>query len=121
MSKIIQVINVMISNSGMISQVTVGEDEYFFLYDKKHKWSTNRDDDGTYYLHYYPGPEQIKKLASFDEREWSVYKKFISYSSKEIKTREAYESMQELYNLIREKSFNIDEAFDDIIDSDLQI
>lgn len=119
MSKIIAVINVMISNSNKISQVSLLGKECFFLYDHKHKWSISRSDDDVYYLHYYPGNETIDQLASMEEIEWVNYNKLITYSSKEIKTREAYESMQELYRLIKEKSFGIDEAFDDIINSDV--
>lgn len=119
MSKIIAVINIMISNSNKISQVSLIDRECFFLYDQKHKWSiTQGDDNDVYYLHYYPGEEMIDQLASMEEIEWAHYNKLITYSSKELKTREAYESLQELYRIVKEKSFGVDDAFDDIIKSD---
>ena len=123
MSKIIRAINVMISNSDKISRVissttTPEQAEYFFVYDQKHKWSISLGHDGVYFLHYYSGPESIEALASFDPEKWSFYDKFVTYSSKELKTREAYESLQELYRVIQEKLYRVHEALDDIIESD---
>ena len=39
----------------------------------------------------------------------------VSYSSKEIGTREAFESLSELYHLLTEKLYGIDRVLDDII------
>lgn len=112
MIKIITAINVMISNSKKVSKIlTAKSGELFFLYDDKHKWSVAKRED-VHYLHYYTGDETIEQLASEDD--WELIT-FMTYSSKELKTREAYESMQELYSIIKEKSLGVEDALDDII------
>ncbi len=120
MSKIIRAINVMISNSKKITNVILSEKEYFFLYDRKHKWSISKNEEkNVFYLHYYPGEETLEDLSSITPEDWDYHNiSYITYSSEEIKTREAYESMQELYRITKEKSLGIDKVFDDIIDSD---
>lgn len=117
MSKIIAVINSMISNSNKISQIIPRQKEYYFLYDNKYKWSISVDNNDVFYLHYYAGEESIEQLASYSALEWSEYQ-YVTYSSKQMKTREAYESMQELYRIVKEKLCGVDEAFDDIIKGD---
>ena len=116
MSKIITVINTMISNSDNISQIIQHKKEYFFIYDNKYKWSINVQSN-VYILNYYAGKESIEKLANFSAIEWSEYP-FVTYTSQDMKTREAYESMQELYRIVQEKLYGVDRAFNDIIESD---
>ena len=117
-SKAIRAINIMITNLDKITDVIRNEDEYFFLYDKKHKWSISELGGEEIYLHYYTGPEDLKLIASFEHLDWQHYKTFVTYSTEELKTREAIESMKELYRLVKEKCFGVDKAFDDIISSD---
>ena len=121
MSKIIPVINVMISNQDKISEVTRGISDpptYFFLYDKKHKWSIFRDAFNNYFLSYYTTDLSIEDLANFDAPDWTKFHDYIIYSSRELKTREADESLREIYILIKEISSGADSAFDEIIGSD---
>ena len=121
MSKVIQVINVIISNSDKINKVNIGICDppmYFFLYDKKHKWSIYKDKYDNYYLKYYTSNLSIKDLSSKDASEWTSFHDYISYSSSEFKSREANESLRELYLLIKEIASGVDSAFDEIIDSD---
>lgn len=113
MSKIVQVINAMISNSEKISNVSKNKKEYFFLYDKKHKWSIVRSDEENYAIHFYPINEMsIEALSNFTDWEMMEY---VTYSTLDIKTREALESFRELYQLVSEKVFGIDDVFDDIL------
>jgi hypothetical protein len=111
----------MIVHSEKISNVLKGinEIEIFFLYDLKHKWSIFKSSSkDEYNLHYYPGKESLEQLASFTF-EWEEYNDFITYSSEDLKTREAYESMEELYRTVKEKAYGIDKALDDIIADDI--
>lgn len=111
--KIIQVINTMISNSEKISNVLKNDSEYFFLYNKKHKWSIKQNSDG-YLLFFYPTESyNIEQLANLVE--WNNFNEIVTYKSDEIKTREATESFSELYQIVSEKLYGIDDIFDEII------
>ena len=89
-----------------------------FLYDNKYKWSISKDPFNNYWLHYYTDPSPIEEIASMDVVKWKKYDRFITYSTKELKTREASESLHGLYQLLKEILLGIDSAFDDIIESD---
>jgi len=123
MSKIVLAVNSMITNSKEISDVSNIGSEYYFLYKKKYKWSIYKgddeyNDDYYYALTYYAGKETIdtllkwKREASHDY--WKAYPQII-YSTATLKTTETMESFAELYNIISEKSFDVDIVLDDII------
>ena len=113
MNKIVQVINAMISNSDKISNVRKNNKEYFFLYNNKFKWSISRGDDENYYVHFYPlNDMNIEELSTF--LDWDQYE-YVTYSIKDIKTTEAIESFRELYQIVSDKVFGIDDIFDEII------
>jgi hypothetical protein len=116
--KIIQVINSMISNKDKITGVLKNGKEYFFLYDKKYKWSiTKSSDEDVYYLHFYPANDMtLLELSRFEN--WQNYDNFITYNSVDHKAIEAEESFKKLYLLVSEKLFDIDKIFDDIIGED---
>lgn len=115
--KVIQVINTMIANSSKISNVIKNDTEYFFVYDKKHKWSISKGEEtDEYYLHFYPTNDMnIEQLSKFSN--WQSYSGFITYKSQEIKTKEAIESFSELYQTVVGKVFGVDDIFDEIINS----
>lgn len=118
MSKVVQAVNAMLSNSKLITDVMVEDAEYFFLYKSKYKWSIKQVEDQTF-LWFYPGSEslqQLRHIALGDD--WRSVP-MIRYSDKEIGTKEAKQSFVELYNLVKEKVYGIDDALDDII-SDLE-
>lgn len=116
MSKIVQAVNAMISNPDKISGVVVQERKYFFLYDRKYKWSISRytTDSGTdeYFLRYYPGDDTLEQLAA--ERVMAD-EKVVSYDTEEIGTREARESFRELCTTVKERLLNVNKALDEII------
>lgn len=115
MSKIVQVVNAMISNKEKITNVIPNNREYFFLYDKKYRWSISPLEDENYNLFLYPSSnESTNELALKEDHEWAFYN-LIRYTTKEIKTKEAYESFHELYQTVSEKSYGIDGIFDDIL------
>lgn len=115
--KIIQVINAMIANKSKITNVTRNDKEYFFLYDKKHKWSIiKRDAEDEYILHFYPTDDMTyEQLVGFTD--WQNFSGFVTYQSQEIKTKEAIESFSELYQIVAGRVFGLDEIFDEIINS----
>jgi hypothetical protein len=117
MSKAIQAINVMIGNSSQISNIIKNNKLYFFLYANKHKWSI-RENQGDIYLFYYPGQESLQEIATMAPNSLLNYDNFVTYSTEEFKTREAIESLQELYRVVKEKSLGVDKALDDIIGRD---
>jgi hypothetical protein len=116
--KIVQVLNTMITNQTKISNVLRNDKEYFFLYDKKYKWSiTKADKSEDYYVHFYPTDHlSIEELASNDD--WEGFNHFITYSTVDLKTKEAQETFTELYQIVANKVYGLDDIFDDIIRGD---
>jgi hypothetical protein len=117
MSKIVRAINAMVSNPDKIKAVTPGveNDEVFFSYMEKHKWSLvheNRED--RYLLHFYPADIPLERLARIPPGEWESIP-MVSYSSDELSGREAIASMRDLYMIVREKAYGVDEVLDEII------
>lgn len=111
MSKIVQAVNAMISNHHLISDVVRGENEIFFLYKGKYKWSMNLRDD-SYYLWYYPGKQSIEHLA---QEQWDEEIPMVTYKDADIGTKEAKASFAELYTVVKEKVYGVDAVLDDII------
>lgn len=119
MSKIVQAINSMIANPSLITNVIKADDELFFLYKQKYKWSITRRDDG-HHLWYYPDNLPLEDLAHI----FSMGMDFksipmVHYHDGEIGTKEAKSSFAELYTTITEKAFGINEVLDDIISDGL--
>lgn len=115
MSKIVTAINAMIRNSEKISKVLLGRDnEIFFEFDKKHKWSIVKRDDDTL-LWFYPGTVRLEDLANYANQDWEDFP-MITYRASEIGGREAKESFDELHLLVREKAYGIDKVLKDIIE-----
>lgn len=111
MSKIVIAVNSMISHADQISNVEKSEDEYYFLYNNKYKWSM-REKDGNYFLYFYPGNETLDQLINtIDFNSIDL----VIYSTQDLKTREAEESFRELYLILKEKFFEVDSALEDII------
>jgi hypothetical protein len=117
MSKIVQAVNAMISNSKLITSVIKGESELFFLYKNKYKWSISKREDG-HILWYYPGSETLQSLASHDGDDWQGVE-MVTYKDSEIGTKEAKATFSELYTLLNEKIYGIDDVLNDIISDDL--
>ena len=114
MAKIVQVANAMVSNSNKISNVLRNDKEYFFLYNKKYKWSISKSEDEDYYLHFYPTDSMtIEELSVFND--WAVFNQFVTYTTKDIKTQESIETFRELYQIVSDKIFGLDDIFDEII------
>ena len=86
------------------------------LYDEKYKWSINLQND-EYYVRFYPKDDiQIGDIPN--QLGWGSYRDFVTYSTEELKTREARETFTELYQLTADKLYGIDDIFDSIIGDD---
>ncbi len=114
MSKVVQAINAMISNPDLITDVMKNNVEFFFVYKGKYKWSTIRTNDGEHYLYFYPGSQNIESLAQYDGLDWEGTP-IVTYSASEIGTKEAVASFSELYTLIKERVYGVNDVLDDII------
>lgn len=113
MSKIVQAVNAMITNADWITPVIKNGDEIFFVYRGKFKWSISKR-DGEHLLWYYPGDESIESLSSYDGHDW-VDTPMVTYRDSEIGTREAKASFAELYTLVKERLYGVNNVLDDII------
>jgi len=112
--KIVEAVNSMIINSTLISNVFKKENEIFFIYNKKYKWSVSRNENNIYFLYIYPKTYLTLEQLAY-EVDYSVFDDFIVYRSDEIKTREAIETFAELYQVLSDKLFGVDDILDDII------
>ena len=119
MSKIVIAANAMIEYKEKITNVIPGWNaaEVFFLYDNKYKWSVFKRSDGHYSLMYFPGNQSLSVLAGMEDQEWADFTQHVTYSSKDIGTRESLDTFQDLYNLVVNRKYGMEEVLDDIINS----
>ncbi len=119
MSRIVSAINSMINNAGKITKVIPSEGVYYFLYADKYKWSIIKYADDSYYLNYFPGELTIEKMAELSDYDWNEMNiENVRYSTDDLKAKEAYESFRELFLIVKEKLFGVDQVLDDIIEDD---
>ncbi|OXB20234.1 hypothetical protein B0A80_19245 [Flavobacterium tructae] len=120
--KIVLVINAMITNKEKISNILLDQQEIYFLYNNKYKWSIEKvveNWSNQYELNFYPkNPDAIVE----DDLEDIIYKKrhgsilnVATYSTSDLKGTETYESFKELYQLLIDKFYGIDDMFEDIL------
>lgn len=117
MNKIIQVINTLVSNSGKITNVLVTQnDEFFFMYNNKHKWSIieSKEDIDSISIFLYPD-ETIKLETLAFDTDYNDYKRFVAYRSQDFKSTEAIESFRELLKIVKDKIYGVDEILDEIL------
>ncbi|WP_052435033.1 hypothetical protein [Ectopseudomonas mendocina] len=121
MSKIVQAINSMIANAGLLANVVEGHntrngEEYFFCYKEKYIWSIYLREDGDYWVYYYPEAMSSAQAASIQD--FSTYPT-VAYGDNDLRSREARESVAELFMILKGKLYDIDAVLDDIINDDL--
>lgn len=118
MSKVISAANAMIANPKKIRPVLLGQggNEIFFTYDGKHNWSMTSP-NGNYFLFFYPAASNytLEQLANIEDPEEWEHLAMVRYDAKELGTREAMQTLSELYTVIKEKVYGVNEALDDII------
>jgi hypothetical protein len=114
MNKIVRAINAMISNASKITDVSMADGQYYFLYDGKHKWSITHLGDDDYTLAYYASPYSIGQIHTLRTAPgFSVEP--VPYSLSDIGTREARDSFCDLYTTIRDKASGLNKVMDEII------
>ena len=118
MSKVVQAVNAMITNSKDISNVIKSGNELYFLYNKKYKWSMAAK-DGEYHLWFYPGSNTLESLIFQLENGDIDNISMVHYIDADIGTKEARASFADLYMVLSEKIYGIDEVLDDIISGDI--
>jgi hypothetical protein len=120
MSKIVQAVNAMISNKPLITSVISSNDEIFFTYRDKYIWSVRREPDSNeFLLWHYPGTDDIEQIAGNEGDDWERVP-MVVYKTAEIGTKEARASFAELYSMVKERLYGMDDVLDDIIsDADL--
>jgi hypothetical protein len=93
--------------------------EIFFRYRGKYIWGLLRDSGGECILWYYPKVDDVESLLGIEGDEWNGIT-MVVYRSSDIGTREARASFNELYNVVKERAYGMDDVLDDIIsDADL--
>jgi hypothetical protein len=118
MSKVVQAVNAMLSNPEKIDKVIENDEEYYFLYNKKYKWSI-KDNVDKIFLYFYPTNVSFDYLATTHPTEWASSIKFVIYIDTDIGTREAKASFRDLLATIKEKLYGVDKLLDEIIDDDI--
>lgn len=118
MSKVVQAVNAMITNNKDISGVIRAAHELFFLYKKKYKWSM-ASRDGEYHLWFYPGEDTMESLIFQVESGNIENISMVHYVDSDIGTKEAKASFADLFMVLSEKIYGIDEVLDDIISGDI--
>ena len=76
-----------------------------------------KNDQDDYIIFYYPDDMSLEEVVNISNINWQNLN-VIKYALSDIRTREANASFSELYTLLSEKAYGIDEVLKDII-SDL--
>lgn len=114
--KIVQAINAMISKKENIRNVVrLNSDEFFFFYGS-HRWSIASDEDG-FRLRFYPGEVTAEDIIG-SANPFKTPVPSVSYTTAELRTREALQSFSDLYRIVQEKLYDVDTVLDDIISQD---
>lgn len=125
-SKIIIAVNSMISNEQNISRVErsgkLAANGYAFSYNE-YVWLIFRYEDAhgiqEHILHYFPemDSDDIQSIVDMDEDDWDSTKR-VTYRTSEIDTTEARATFSELFVMLSEKAYGIDDVLNDIISDD---
>ena len=74
------------------------------------------DDEQNYNLYYYPIDVSLENIVRSQSYESEI--EMMIYSTKDLGTEEAYKSISELYQIVKENLYGMNEILDDIIDDD---
>lgn len=124
--KIVQVINTIISNKEKITEIKVDNKEFYFLYNNKTKWSVEKTYDDyreDYIVNFYPDdpdnivPSDLDDIIS--DKGFGILTNFASYSARDLGTVEAYETFKDLFDILFDRIYGINDTFDSILADDL--
>lgn len=105
--------NAMLINANKIDPVFEQQEEFFFQYDKKHKWSICEVNSDVVLSLYAKNDGSLEDVMR--SRLFGSVPNTVSYSANDQATKEAWESFQELLNFVKEKALGVTEVLDDII------
>jgi hypothetical protein len=113
MEKLAQALNKMLERKDLISNVIGKGKEYYFLFNKKHKWSVVFNASPIKYsLYYYTldiSLEDIANITSFND---SMY---VFFSDEKLKDLNCLEQVKQLYIYLEGSAAGLDEALDEIL------
>ena len=127
MSKIVAVVNAMVSNPNKISTVINYDSYWFFLYDEKYAWciqSWDHEDKQKYILYfltvkggfYVKEAREFEVLSRQDVHSLVNNGEAVEYNTNEIGTDEVLQVFRQLYTSVKEKGIGIDKVFDEILE-----
>ncbi|WP_135604953.1 hypothetical protein [Methanococcoides sp. NM1] len=114
MSKILKAVDAMFNSEELITDVKTLQDTLFFKYNQTYVWSIQKE-LGDFYLIYYVNHDEVKNVIDAIKYMPNDPGPYISYSSKDYKSTENGDNFAELYQIVKEKLYNIDTVLDNII------
>lgn len=114
MSKILKAVDSMVNSEELITDVKTLQDTLFFKYNQTYVWSIQKE-LGDFYLIYYVNHDEVKNVIDAIKYMPNDPGAYISYSSKDYKSSENGDNFAELYQIVKEKLYNIDTVLDNII------
>ncbi|NYT19662.1 MAG: hypothetical protein GKC08_05165 [Methanosarcinales archaeon] len=114
MSKILKAVDAMINSEELITDVKALQESLFFKYNQTYVWSIQKE-LGDYYLIYYVKHNEVKNVIDAIKYMPNDPGPYISYSSKDYKSDKSGDVFAELYQIVKEKLYNIDTVLDNII------
>ncbi|MNR48247.1 hypothetical protein D3C85_1674650 [compost metagenome] len=77
-----------------------------------------KNQEGGYFLYFYPKANSSQHMSNVPYDNLNNYA-MVVYGAEEFSSKEARASIRELYNIVNQKLYNIDEVLDDIISDDI--
>jgi len=114
MSKILKAVDAMVDSEELITDVKALQETLFFKYNQTYVWSIQKE-LGDYFLIYYVNHSEVKEVIDSIKYMPNDPGPYISYSSKDYKSTESGDNFGELYQIVKEKLYNIDTVLDNII------
>ena len=116
MEKIAQALAKMNERRDLISPVIRKGSEYYFLFNKKHKWSISYGTHATasklYSLYFYTMPNNIEEIAIMPSFTEDMY---VHYSQGKLLELGCLNAVINLYEFLESSSSGIEKALDDIL------
>ena len=122
MATISDVIQKFLKQPELITEVTAAGDEYYFRY-AGHAFSiarrtTHIEEYGVYTLYTYPNYRAPLKQLADESSSNPDSIDMVAYHGSQFQTGREVQNLQRLYQLIQEKSYNLDAVFKEIVETE---